>query len=128
MANDDSSTSLDLDTLKNENGKNAKVVRCLNCSSKIMSNNVGTYEEIEFELHSLKAKKAKDPSDVVVEKEKLTDYYRVEDIFDFDNVGFSHTVEDTKYLVCADCEMGPIGWQSLATKKSYVALKRIKHE
>ena len=34
-------------------------------------------------------------------------------MFDFDNVGFSRTVEDgVKYLVCADCEMGPIGYHN----------------
>ena len=49
-------------------------------------------------------------------------------MFDFDNVGFSNTVGQTKFLTCADCEIGPIGWHSLETKKSYVALKRVKHQ
>jgi hypothetical protein len=49
-------------------------------------------------------------------------------MFDFDNLGFSKTVKDVKYLICADCEIGPIGWHSLETKKSYVAVSRVKHE
>ena len=32
-------------------------------------------------------------------------------MFDFDNVGFSKTVDDCKFLTCADCEIGPIGYQ-----------------
>ncbi|CAB4054420.1 RABIF [Lepeophtheirus salmonis] len=108
--------TIDLTVLKNENGKNVKQVICKNCSSKIIAPNVGTYEEIDFELHPLRLKKNSSPSDV--EKEKIKQYYRVEDMFDFDNVGFSHTVDDTKFLACADCEMGPIGWHSLSTKKS----------
>jgi hypothetical protein len=50
-------------------------------------------------------------------------------MFDFDNVGFSKTVDDTtKFLTCADCEIGPIGYQDLETSKCYVALCRVKHE
>jgi hypothetical protein len=49
-------------------------------------------------------------------------------MFDFDNLGFSKTVGDIKYLICADCEIGPIGWHSIESKKSYVAISRVKHE
>ena len=49
-------------------------------------------------------------------------------MFDFDNVGFSKTVDDCKFLTCADCEIGPIGYQDLKTSKCYVALCRVKHE
>lgn len=49
-------------------------------------------------------------------------------MYEFDNLGFSHTVGNLKYLTCADCEIGPIGWHSLETKKTYVALSRVKHE
>ena len=43
-----------------------------------------------------------------------TTYWRVNDVFDFDNVGVSREVvvngKTVKYLTCADCEIGPIGW------------------
>lgn len=29
---------------------------------------------------------------------------------DFENVGFCNTVEGIKYLICADCEIGPLGY------------------
>jgi hypothetical protein len=48
-------------------------------------------------------------------------------MYEFDNLGFSNTVGSVKYLTCADCEIGPIGWHSLDTKKSYVAVGRVKH-
>ena len=31
----------------------------------------------------------------------------------------------TKYLSCADCDLGPIGYHDLNTKFSYVALSRV---
>ena len=49
-------------------------------------------------------------------------------MFDFDNVGFSKTVDECKFLTCADCEIGPIGYQDLKSTKCYVALCRVKHE
>ncbi|NXB17008.1 MSS4 factor, partial [Rhagologus leucostigma] len=36
---------------------------------------------------------------------------------------------NVKFLVCADCEAGPIGWHCLDDKDSfYVALERVAHE
>lgn len=35
--------------------------------------------------------------------------WSVKDIFAFDNIGFTHSVQGVKYLTCADCEFGPIG-------------------
>ena len=34
----------------------------------------------------------------IVHREKITQFYRVDDMFDFDNVGFSKTVEEYKFL------------------------------
>lgn len=49
-------------------------------------------------------------------------------MYTFENIGVSHTVGNVKYLACADCERGPVGWHDLSTKKSYIALCRVKHE
>lgn len=48
-------------------------------------------------------------------------------MFHFENVGFSKPVGNVKYLVCADCEMGPIGWHYTDSKLCYVADQRVKH-
>lgn len=49
-------------------------------------------------------------------------YWCVDNMYAFENVGFSKTVDGVKYLICADCEVGPIGWHDLNTKLSYVSL------
>lgn len=59
----------------------------------------------------------------------LQDHWLVDDMFSFENVGFTKDVGNIKFLVCADCEVGPIGWHCLDDKKSfYVALDRVSHE
>lgn len=63
-----------------------------------------------------------------LESEKFQDFWTVDDMFTFENIGFSHTVGDYKYLVCADCEMGPVGYHEMSTKKNFIALTRVKHE
>ncbi|NWV82740.1 MSS4 factor, partial [Dasyornis broadbenti] len=59
----------------------------------------------------------------------LWEHWLVRDMFSFENVGFTRDVGNVKFLVCADCEAGPIGWHCLDDKDSfYVALERVAHE
>lgn len=59
----------------------------------------------------------------------LREHWLVRDMFSFENVGFTRDVGNVKFLVCADCEAGPIGWHCLDDKDSfYVALERVAHE
>ena len=63
------------------------------------------------------------------EGDLLQEHWLVEDMFTFENVGFTKDVGNIKFLVCADCEVGPIGWHCLDDKDSfYVALDRVSHE
>ena len=63
------------------------------------------------------------------ERESLSQFWLVIDMYTFENVGFSKNVNTTKYLICADCEIGPIGFVNLDDKvKHYVALSRVKHQ
>ena len=59
--------------------------------------------------------------------EPITKCWLVSDMFHFENVGFSKTVGNFKYLTCADCEVGPIGWHCIDSKLSYVADQRVQH-
>ncbi|KAJ8395390.1 hypothetical protein AAFF_G00033750 [Aldrovandia affinis] len=60
-----------------------------------------------------------------VDGDTLTAHWLVDDMYTFENVGFTKDVGKVKYLICADCEIGPIGWHCLDDKKSfYVALER----
>lgn len=108
-----------------EDGKNSKLIVCQRCPSKILRPRLGNYQEIEFNLpYMTKKPNVGDTSD----GELLKQFWAVDDIYKFENMGFSNTVGDTKYLVCADCEIGPLGWHNLQTKVSYVALQRVVHQ
>ena len=78
-----------------------------------------------FLPHMMKKSEAQKPDD----GETLSDHWVVGDMYTFDNVGFTNTVGTMKYLICADCEVGPIGWHDTAVKDEfYIALDRVKHE
>ena len=84
-----------------ECGKNKCQLTCLRCQSKILPPGVGSYEvsvvshviiktqdfhqECEFELESMNKETAG-------QKEVVRQFFRVEDMFDFDNLGFTNTV------------------------------------
>ena len=64
----------------------------------------------------------------LLQGETLTRHWLVSDMFAFENVGFSMTVGSIKYLACADCDRGPIGWHDIKDKtKFYVAVERVEH-
>lgn len=62
------------------------------------------------------------------ETETIKLFWVVNDMFTFQNVGFSNTVENTKYLTCADCDAGPIGYHDIPSKISYVAFSRVEYK
>jgi hypothetical protein len=67
-------------------------------------------------------------SDDPKDGEKLTDFWLVSDMYHFENVGFSKHVGKVRYLVCADCEIGPIGWHDTNDRTKYfVAAQRVKY-
>ena len=63
--------------------------------------------------------------------ETLTDFWLIQGMYTFENVGFTNTVAGdvpVKYMICADCEVGPIGWSSPDDRNNfYIALDRVKH-
>ena len=78
---------------------------------------------LQFELPHITQKK----NTSSIETEKLLSFWIVNDMYTFHNVGFSNTVGNMKYLICADCDAGPIGYHDTTSKKSYVALSRVIH-
>ncbi len=61
--------------------------------------------------------------------ETLNDHWMVKDMFTFDNVGFTKSVGTVQFLICADCEVGPIGWHDTNVKdKFYISLDRVNHD
>jgi len=73
--------------------------------------------------------KSEQSSAASADGETLQDFWLVDNMFAFENVGFSNTVGTTKYLICADCEIGPIGWHDTSNKTEFfIALDRVRHE
>ncbi|CAG9838252.1 unnamed protein product [Diabrotica balteata] len=105
-------------------GKNARSIKCKYCNSVILTPLCASFSSFEFQLPLMKQTKNSEDNP---EKETVSLFWAVTDMFTFQNVGFSNTVGTTKYLTCADCELGPIGYHDLSNKMSYVALTRVLH-
>lgn len=54
-----------------------------------------------------------------IEGETLNKHWLVKDIMDFENIGFTFVRGTIRYLACADCEVGPVGWHDISNKKEY---------
>ncbi|XP_058815017.1 guanine nucleotide exchange factor MSS4 homolog [Topomyia yanbarensis] len=124
--------SIDLTELV-ENAKNKTNVKCSHCESLMLKPACADYVESEFDLPEAHQKTRQQPTDGGAEQrteftcEKLKDFWVVGDMFTFENIGLSHTVNNVKYLICADCEIGPVGYHDLQTKQCFIALHRVKH-
>ncbi|KAM6040847.1 guanine nucleotide exchange factor MSS4 [Theristicus caerulescens] len=107
-------------------GRNLKAVLCQRCGSRVLLPGAATFARRELLLPAMRKKAAAAAGgggDLVRE------HWLVRDMFSFENVGFTRDVGNVKFLVCADCEAGPIGWHCLDDKDSfYVALERVAHE
>uniref|UniRef100_A0A1B0CZD7 Guanine nucleotide exchange factor n=1 Tax=Phlebotomus papatasi TaxID=29031 RepID=A0A1B0CZD7_PHLPP len=108
-----------------ENSKNKRKVECMYCNSTILKSHSAQYTNQQYALPLMRQKNATSPEEA--ETEELDEFWEVDDMFTFENIGVSHTVKNTKFLVCADCETGPVGYHNITSKKSYVALSRVKH-
>lgn len=120
MSSNEDGTNTKTDT----DGKNKAKVFCTYCPSKMLNAGAATFVTMEFALPHIHRKGEGEDN----QQETITDYWLVDDMYTFENIGVSHTVGNVKYLACADCERGPVGWHDLATRKSYIALPRVKHE
>ncbi|XP_037667081.1 guanine nucleotide exchange factor MSS4-like [Choloepus didactylus] len=97
-------------------GRIRKAVLCQRCGSRVLQLGTAPFRRQLF-LPSMRRKPAQADGDV------LQKHWLVDDMFIFENSGF------TKDVVCADCEIGPIGWHCLDDKNSFcVALERVLHE
>lgn len=112
--------------LVGDDATNVKQVICKRCSSKIIPPKIATYIETEFKLAPMMKKSEKKKEEKDDSGESLTQFYCLKDMFDFDNVGFTHQVDGVKYLCCADCEVGPIGYHR--DGQSFVALARVTYQ
>lgn len=106
-----------------QDGRNLRSVKCKYCNSIILKPSAAIFTTVEFQLPLMKQIVGENMIDV----ETLSLFWLVSDMLIFENVGFSNAVGNNKYLICADCESGPIGYFDILSKKSYVALNRVQH-
>eukprot|EP00730_Choanoeca_flexa_P014737 TRINITY_DN6551_c0_g1_i4.p1 TRINITY_DN6551_c0_g1~~TRINITY_DN6551_c0_g1_i4.p1 ORF type:complete len:135 (+),score=14.20 TRINITY_DN6551_c0_g1_i4:2-406(+) len=111
-----------------EFGKNRRRIRCGICNSSILSKGVSKYARMRIALPT--ALQRGQNADGDTNSDDIEHFWQVTDMFAFDNVGFTKTVGNIKYLSCADCEFGPIGFHDITSNpKTYnVAHARIKYE
>jgi hypothetical protein len=123
--------------------KNSKKIRCLRCDSFILQENSGLFKSVEEPvlLPSMRSKRdlsnandakekssASEGGDSQIQNDKLKRFWCVNDMLTFENVGFTNSVNNIKYLICADCEIGPIGLQYLDNPNEFlVSIDRVKH-
>nr|XP_039268818.1 guanine nucleotide exchange factor MSS4-like [Styela clava] len=108
--------------------KNRNTILCQYCPSVILRPNSANFinkEEGVF-LPFLQQKKKANGEKFEMEGEKLNEFWMVSDMYDFENIGFCNTVDNIKYLACADCERGPVGSYVVDSKEFLVSLKRTK--
>ncbi|KAJ8977954.1 hypothetical protein NQ317_008146 [Molorchus minor] len=105
-------------------GKNLRNVTCKYCESVILTPNSASFTSFEFQLPLIRQSKA---TEAEPETELISLFWQVNQMYTFQNVGFSNTVGNNKYLTCADCEAGPIGYYDIPSSISYVALSRVNH-
>ncbi|CAL1542012.1 unnamed protein product [Lymnaea stagnalis] len=119
-----STSNSKFEKISDDGRKNKTSIYCQRCPSLVLSAQQATLVHKEFFLPNMYQKNESAP----IEGVTLVDFWHVPDMLTFDNVGFSKTVDNIKYLMCADCEVGPIGWHSVHDKKSYyIAVDRVKH-
>ncbi|NXA07626.1 MSS4 factor, partial [Sapayoa aenigma] len=108
-------------------GRNLRAVLCQRCGSRVLLPGAATLARRELLLPAMRKKAA--AATAGGGGDVLREHWLVRDMFSFENVGFTRDVGNVKFLVCADCEAGPIGWHCLDDKDSfYVALERVAHE
>uniref|UniRef100_A0A2A4K5D2 Uncharacterized protein n=1 Tax=Heliothis virescens TaxID=7102 RepID=A0A2A4K5D2_HELVI len=108
-----------------EDGKNKLNVKCKFCGSKILDKKSAKYIKLQKDLPLMQQDNNRKEGEV--QNEQITEFYHVENMYTFENIGFTHTVANCKYLSCADCDAGPVGFYDMDTKHSYVAISRIEH-
>ncbi|KAI6651738.1 Guanine nucleotide exchange factor MSS4 [Oopsacas minuta] len=105
---------------------NALWIVCQVCKSKILQPNIGVYVESEAELPPLLKKESLNAATQEIPVEKVTAFWKIKDMFHFENIGVSKTIGNTKYLLCADCEIGPVGYHLITNPQAFfLAVHRV---
>lgn len=95
-------------------------MHCPRCPSKIALAGVSTLVSNNMSMAKYKI----DAPD----EEVVTTFWLLTDLMAFENIGVSKLVGSIKFLSCADCDVGPLGWHDLNDRtKFYVAAERVRY-
>ena len=111
-----------------ESDTNSQAMHCLRCNCKVL---LPQKAHIVSRSHCLPHMKKKDAAgnENTGAGETINKFWQIEDMMTFENVGFLRTVDNIKYLICADCEVGPIGYHVIDEPKLFfVAIDRVQYK
>ena len=108
------------ESIECEMGSKNRQIHCPRCRSKICLADTAVLVESEMKMSRYKVD--------APEHEIVTKFWLLNSLMAFENIGVSHLVENIKFLSCADCEVGPIGWHDINDKtKFYIAAERVRY-
>jgi hypothetical protein len=106
--------------MKTNEGK----VKCPRCESTIFASNTATLTELNPGLEMLSIQKISEG-----QREMIHSFWTVNNMMTFENIGFSKSANDgKKYLICAECEVGPLGFHDPAEQplQYHIAVERTR--
>eukprot|EP00562_Extubocellulus_spinifer_P011572 CAMPEP_0178544682 /NCGR_PEP_ID=MMETSP0697-20121206/3246_1 /TAXON_ID=265572 /ORGANISM="Extubocellulus spinifer, Strain CCMP396" /LENGTH=199 /DNA_ID=CAMNT_0020177213 /DNA_START=11 /DNA_END=610 /DNA_ORIENTATION=- len=121
------------ENLTTDGGVNSNPLYCRHCGSQFLD--VKKAQRVENEMSQSHLQRLNDASSTEVS----SSFWQVNDMWDFDNFGQSRPVgvsasadpnvtPETVYVVCADCEKGPVGVRWRAGEPYYVSHSLIVYE
>ncbi|CAG8534684.1 5849_t:CDS:2, partial [Cetraspora pellucida] len=132
-----------------DNNQNAYDIYCPqpSCRCLLLRTSFGNFvEKPKDKTVLLPSTEKLDPNGTTISKENVNwngtnsestsqstvEYWQLTDMMAFENIGFSKTVEGSglKYLCCADCNIGPIGYHDTnAQEKEYLlVVNRVSYD
>ena len=112
------------DHMHPETRKNLNELKCLKCESLILQAMKCELLENETCEEMPSIFKNKDPE--VTNNNRW--FWLATDIFTFENIGLTNAADNKKYLICADCELGPLGFQLLDKPNEFLlSADRVKY-
>ncbi|KAG0163001.1 hypothetical protein DFQ28_000492 [Apophysomyces sp. BC1034] len=111
--------------------KNAADLLCPRdaCRSVIFRKNTATLVKRDGNKITLPKSVLPEGADLLDTDENITDFWCLTSMMDFDNIGFSKPVGSIKFLSCADCDIGPIGYHDTASKPEefLISIRRVRY-
>lgn len=94
------------DQIESRTQTNKNKIRCSRCDSLILQPNASTFKEYSKPIPIPSINQKKDLVKTNLEYLDSTKFWLVNDMYTFENIGFTNLVENKKYLICSDCEIG----------------------